>query len=336
MVLVVLRHVTLWIENEFNDGPLLFLWEFSELLSPIRMPLFFLISGYLVAKAVRRPLSKSRARTFGFLYLYILWTALFLLRLWIPVPGISDSAPMWRYFLIALLLPTVFWYIWALALYFVLTRVFLRLFGAAAPWLVIPLFVLAFFADALNQIFIPMIPGPIDALKFGSIALNFVWFYAGVHGRVWWDQLIEQATWRSFAIWGVGYVIAFAVLTAMGLRTLLFPALALLALVAAAQAIPLIRAPRFLTRQLEEIGKHTFPVYIFHIFGVSAISLLVKASGLGLLISDHVQIAAFCIVPVLTFVLVWASMVVGRIILSSPARWLLTPDWLKVRPVEFA
>lgn len=334
MVLVVLRHATLWIENEFNDGPLLLWWEFSEFLSPVRMPLFFLISGYLVANAVHRPLSRSRARTIGFLYLYVIWTGLFLLRLWVPAPGISDSAPQWRHFFIALALPTVFWYIWALALYFVVSWVFIRIFDASAPWLILPLFALAFAAPALNDFFIPLIPGPVDALKFGSIALNFVWFYAGVHGRDAWDGMASRATWRSFMWSFVAYAAAFAVATAADLRTALLPALALLALIATAHAMPLVRGPLVVGRLLEEVGKLTFPVYIFHIFGISVVSLLVKASGLGLVISDNVGMAGFVIPPVLTFLLVWASMVVGRFVLASPARWLLTPDWLKRRPVK--
>lgn len=334
MVLVVLRHATLWIENEFNDGTTLVWWEVSEFFSPVRMPLFFLISGYLVANAVRRPLADSRARTIGFLYLYVVWSGLFLLRLWITVPGINDSTPLWRNFFIALALPTVFWYIWALALYFVASWVLLRIFGSMAPWLVVPLFALAFAAPALNEFFIPLIPGPVDALKFGSIALNFIWFYAGVHGRDVWDRLSSRATPRSFAVWLAVYVAAFAIATVEGLRTPLLPVLALIAMIAAVHAMPVIRGPRLVASHLEEIGKLTFPVYIFHIFGISVVSLLVKASGLGHWISGNVGLAGFVVPPVLTVLLVWASMVVGRVILNSPARWLMSPDWLKRRPAN--
>lgn len=334
MVLVVLRHATLWIENEFNDGTTLVWWEVSEFFSPVRMPLFFLISGYLVTNAVRRPLARSRARTIGFLYLYAVWSGLFLLRLWIPVPGINDSAPLWRNFFIALALPTVFWYIWALALYFVASWLLLKLFGPLAPWFVVPLFALAFTAPALNEFFIPLIPGPIDALKFGSIVSNFVWFYAGVHGREVWDRISSRATSRSFAVWLAAYVGAFAIATVEGLGTPLLPALALVAVIASAHAVPVVRGPRFVTRCLEEIGRLTFPVYIFHIFGISVISLLAKASGVGLWVSGNVALAGFFIPPVLTVLLVWASMAVGRVILNSPARWLMSPDWLKQRPVK--
>lgn len=332
MVLVVLRHSTLWIENEFNDGTTLLWWEVSEFFSPVRMPLFFLISGYLVANAVRRPLSSSRARTIGFLYLYVVWSGLFLLRLWVTAPGVNGTTPLWRDFFIALMLPTVFWYIWALAFYFVASWLLLKVFGSAAPWLALPLFALAFTAPALNEFFIPLIPGPIDAIKFGSIMLNFVWFYVGIHGRKVWDRIMSRATWRSFAAWLAVYVIAFAVVTEAGLRTELLPALALVALIATAHAVPLVRAPRLVERQLEAIGKLTFPVYIFHIFGISVASLLVKASGLGGWISENVGLAGFVIPPLLTVFLVWASMTVGRVILNSPARWLMSPDWLKERP----
>lgn len=334
MVLVVLRHLTLWLENEFNHGTTLFWWEFSEFLSPIRMPLFFLISGYLVTNAVRRPLAQSRARTFGFFYLYAIWSALFLLRLWIPVPGINDNAPSWGIFFIAIILPTVFWYIWALSVYFLLTWLFQRLLGDASRWLVIPLFALAFTAPLLNDVFIPLFPGPVDALKFGSIILNFVWFFAGVHGRDLWNSIMARSTWKSFALWSVVYVIAFVLATLGDLRETLLPALALLALIAIAHAVPIIRAPELVVHSFERIGKLTLPVYIFHIFAISVISLLVKESGLGVLISHSIVLSAAVIPPLLTPVLVVASMFVGRIILDSPVRWLMTPDWLKLGPAQ--
>ena len=334
MVLVVLRHTTLWIENEFNDGAVLFWWEFSEFLSPIRMPLFFFISGYLVANAVRRPLSQSRARTIGFFYLYAIWSALFLLRLWIPVPGISDNAPAWHHFFVAIVLPTVFWYIWALAFYFVLTRVFQRVLRSWAPWLLLPLFAIAFTAPLLNDVFIPLIPGPIDALKVGSIALNFVWFYAGANGRPVWDRIMQRATWRTLSVWTALYVVAFAMATVADLRDVFLPALALLAMIATAHVVPLIRAPEPIVRALEKVGALTLPVYIFHIFGVSVISLLVKASGFGTVIAHEVVVSAAIIPPLLTPMLIWFSMVLGRNILHSPARWLMTPDWLRSSPTK--
>lgn len=329
MVLVVLRHATLWIENEFSGGNTLLWWEVSEFFSPVRMPLFFLISGYLVANAVWRPLSSSRARTIGFLYLYVVWSGLLLLRLWIPVPGINDDTPSWKFFFIALALPTVFWYIWALAFYFVVSWLLLRVFRSLAPWLVVPLFALAFMAPALNEYFIPLIPGPIDALKFGSVALNFVWFYAGIHGRGVWDRISSRTTARWCAVWVVAYVAAFSLARVAGHREELLPALALIALIATAHAVPLVRAPHLVGHHLEAIGKLTFPVYIFHIFGISVISLLAKASGVGAWVSDNVALAGFVIPPVLTVALIWTSMIVGRVILNSPARWLMSPDWLK-------
>ena len=75
MVLVVLYHLSLWMETEVHSGPG-FWWVISDALNPLRMPLFFFISGYLSISALRRPLGSSRSRTIGLYYVYVLWTGL--------------------------------------------------------------------------------------------------------------------------------------------------------------------------------------------------------------------------------------------------------------------
>ncbi len=329
MVLVVLRHSALWLETQFNQGSLTFWWEVSEFLSPIRMPLFFLISGYLVARAVRRPISQSRARTFGIFYIYVIWTALFLLRLWIQVPGVTDPPPSWGHFLAAILLPTSFWYLWALVFFFVSSRIALALLGERSVWLILPLFALAFAGSALDDYFIPVLPDPLDALKFGSIALNFVWFFAGVHAHGVWDRMMSTATRKSAAIWVSAYVAVYAAAAWLDVRQPLQPALALVALIATAHLIPRVPLQNPIANWLERVGALTLPVYIFHIFAISALSVLTKVSGAGDVIADHIQLSGAVIPPLLMLVIIWMSMMIGRAILASRLRWLLSPDWLK-------
>ncbi|MFT3945112.1 MAG: acyltransferase family protein [Ancrocorticia sp.] len=330
MILVVLRHSTLWIEDQFNEGPATFWWQVSEFLSPIRMPLFFLISGYLVANALRRPLSQSRARTYGMMYIYMFWTALFLLRLWIPSPG-GGEHPSWGNFFLAVILPTSFWYLWALAFYFLLCWGFQRVLGKSAVWLAIPLFALAFFTPSLNDFFVPLIPQPLDALKVGSITQNFIWYFAGAFGRPVFDRMMESTSALKASGWGLFYVAAYAGAASFELQGVLHPLLSLIAIVAIAYLIPLIPLNGPISKLCSWIGRQTLPVYIFHIFGISAISLIVKAVGLDSLIINHMGIASSVIPPLLTVLLVSISMLMGTIILGSRARFLFNPAWLKAR-----
>ncbi len=331
MILVVLRHSTLWIEGEFNEGAVTFWWQFSEFLSPIRMPLFFLISGYLVANAIQRPLSQSRARTFGMMYIYMFWTGLFLLRLWIPAPGIQGETPSWSHFLLAVLLPTSFWYLWALAFYFLLCWGVQRLFRKSALWLAIPLFALSFFTSVLNDVFVPLIPQPLDALKVGSIAQNFIWYFVGAFGRDIYDRLMESTSVSKASSWILFYVGAYAVAASFELQGVLHPILSLIAIIGIAYLIPLLPLNGLISRLCTWIGKQTLPVYIFHIFGISAISLMVKAVGLDTVITNSIGLASLVIPPLLTVFLVTISLALGRMILGSRSRFLLNPAWLKVR-----
>lgn len=330
MALVVLRHSALWLEGEFNSsGVSTFWWEFSEFLSPIRMPLFFLISGYLAAGAIRRPLRDSRARTFGFWYLYAFWTGLFLLRLWLPVPGLNETTPSFGFFLLSLILPTSYWYLWALAFFFLFAWTAQRVLGDRSRWLLLPLFALAFAAPVIDSICVPLIPDPLDALKLGSMALNLVWFFAGVHLKQTWNLLMARSTWWAALALTASYAAAYALAELGGVRGALTPALALIALVACALAIPHIPLDNVTARWLERVGQGTLPVYIFHIFAISALSAVVKITGLSRWISENIQLAGAVLPPVVMFVLVSASMFLGRLILRSPARWVLSPDWLK-------
>lgn len=330
MVLVVLRHSALWLETEFSTSDQSAIWwEVSAFLSPIRMPLFFLVSGYLAARATRRPLSASKARTFGFWYIYAIWTGLFLLRLWLPMPGADDGSPNPLYFLLSLIFPTSFWYLWALAFFFLVAWTSQRLLGDGARWLTVVFFLLAFAAPLIDDALVPLIPAPFDALKVGSMAANLVWFFVGIHLKSTWDALMARST-TTLAIAAVAlYTVSYAAALLLGVRDALLPALALIAMIACALLIARIPLEGRIAGMFERIGKATLPVYIFHIFAISALSAIVKLTGFSGWITANFQLAGALIPPLVTIVLVTASIIIGRLILASPVRWLLSPDWLK-------
>ena len=122
MVLVVLWHVALWMRDEFGGATAVAPWAVvAHYFSPLRMPLFFFISGFLSARALARPLQESRRRTIGLYYLYSLWTCLFLSRLFIPQARDGGQAPSLSDLALSLLMPTSYWYLWALPAFFIFT-----------------------------------------------------------------------------------------------------------------------------------------------------------------------------------------------------------------------
>ena len=134
IVLVVLFHTT---TKHYGDLPwhvpdrLLFLWSVVTVgLRPIRMPLFFLISGWFAARALRRPLREVFERRVATHYwVYLVW--LLLTTAFFAV-GPSDF-PVFRAddlsgLLLALVLGwTSMWYLYALPVYFLLARCTVRL-----------------------------------------------------------------------------------------------------------------------------------------------------------------------------------------------------------------
>lgn len=329
MVLVVLLHCSLWIENEFNEGDQTFWYAFSAVFGPVRMPLFFLISGYLSTNALLRPLKASNAKTIGLFYLYALWTALFIARLWVPLPGVNNETPQALEVIAAILLPTSFWYLWALVLFFIVAWLGRQLLQNYAVWLLAPLFLLSLAGPAIDAWAIPLISEPLDALKFGSMAQNAVWFCFGAYCRPLWDQLIRGGNVKGAIIAAFVYASAFTLFDLLDWVVVGRPALAILGLLASGLLLSVLPLNNFLGRNLERVGSFTLPVYIFHIFFISMLSGVVKATGFSRFIVEESQTWGFILPPILTLIIVWLSMLIGKLILASPLKWTLSPAWLK-------
>ena len=121
--LVVLTHVVTKSTDEFGSGSPAEIWGiFVEALQPIRMPLFFAISGYLAAKYVDVSLRITfRRRVATNYYIYALWTTLYSF-MFVILPAISASPASIQEYALALVLGySSIWYLFALAAYFTVT-----------------------------------------------------------------------------------------------------------------------------------------------------------------------------------------------------------------------
>ncbi|MBF4617467.1 acyltransferase family protein [Clavibacter sp. VKM Ac-2873] len=329
MVLVVLLHLSLMYENEVNEGAAALWWDVSSAFAPLRMPLFFFISGFLAMRAVERPLGQTRGRTLGISSVYAIWTLLFLARLFVPQARGGGAAPTPGELALSLVLPTSYWYLWALPVFFLVAWACTRLLGDRRAWALIPFAALAAAAPLLKPLTAGLLTEPMDAVKLSSIAANLVWFYAGVVGRDAWLSLMRRATRLSAVVAVLAYVGVFAALRATGNGLILTFAIAAVALVASNQVLAVVGMANPLARALRWVGRQTLPVYVFHIFIVSALSAALKATGVVPALQQHTQLWGAILPIALLVPVVVASRIIGAAVLGSRLRWMLEgPRWL--------
>lgn len=326
MFIVVLWHSSVWMTDEVNRGVQGVWFDIGLRLGPLRMPLFFFISGFFGARAVRRPLDATRSRTVGMYYLYAVWTAIFISRLLIPQARGGHPLPVWYEWILALLLPTSFWYLWCLVAYFLVTHLLVRLLRRRAVWMLVPLVVLSVLAPLTRDHTIGWVSAPLDAVKISSMLANFVWFYAGVVLVDLWTWLMRRARW-AFAAGGVVLYLGIFWLSSrlgtMGELSWQMVPLSALALLTMSQLLALLPMDNAFMRMLQRIGRDTLPIYIFHIFLISLVSTVVKMSGLMHLFREHLPLVNWVVPPLMMVTIVPTTRLIARFVRSSPLAVLL-------------
>lgn len=264
ILLVVLRHVVEHVLNPAITQPAAALavdqWSnLSALLTPLRLPLFFLISGYLARSAIFTKPTTSfwRAQVLFFLWLYGLWTVL----QWSAMTALLGLDPaahprpmttLWGAFAAALRGDSFLWYIYALPLYAATSR----LFRAHHPWLLLPA-VLA--CVAAHQRWIDLAPTSL------GLPADWIYYVVGVTCRHRIERLYADATPARLFV----AVAAFAVLALWGVHSRTFYAawvfvpLAAAAVIAAILAIALLGSSRLVVA-LAYFGRRTLPIYVIH------------------------------------------------------------------------
>jgi uncharacterized membrane protein YcfT len=297
--------------------PVAGLWgTLGELFLPLRMPLFFTVSGVFAAAAAARPWRVAAARVWAPYRVYLLWlmihTMVFTLTPGFPtlqaatVPEIAAQATV---------TPTNLWYLWALALYFVvgkitrrvpthlvLTGAFLVSAAASAGWL----------------------DSPGDRAQ---ILQNLAFYLAGtrLHASV---RRLAAHRGRRLLLGAVAAFVA-ATLAATAFDASAWPgvspAVSILGVIAGVTVAAALAAQSRVRRVLGGLGRRTLPVYVLHMPVIALLDLVLRDSIAG--VSDTCRLALAAMGPaVLTALVLGLCLGTHRLLLIARMGWLFAPQ----------
>ncbi|MEV7327676.1 acyltransferase family protein [Micromonospora sp. NPDC093244] len=330
IILVVLWHVVVkdYLGVDWHVGvPVPGLWgALGEQFLPLRMPLFFTISGVFAANAVQRPWRVvARGRVAGFLYLYALWLLIHTVVLAVApdfptgratsVPGLLEQLTV---------TPSNLWYLYALALYFTLAKA-----TRTAPRLlvVVPAGVLsAVVAAGLLET-----PG-----NRAGLYQNLVFFLAGLYLRPQIERWAATATRRRLVLTSGAYCLALVAMAVAGAQRWwgVWPLVSVVAVAFGVTAAARLERWPTLSGRLATLGQVTLPVYVIHMPVLAVLHRLLHGpvSGLGD-VGQGLIVLGYPVV--LTGVVIGTSLALHRGLLAVRAGWLFAlPGTRRVEPAR--
>ncbi|MFD0919412.1 acyltransferase family protein [Saccharopolyspora rosea] len=323
IVLVVLWHVIMkhYLQIDWRSAWVLpGAWgTVCEQLLPLRMPLFFTISGFFAVRAVDRPWRVlGRSKVAKFCYLYALWLIVHTALLSF-VPSFDTARADGPLELLEQLTitPSNLWYLYALALYFVVAKLVRRV-----PPLVV--LVAAFALSAIASASLVTTPG-----DRGGVYQNLVFFLAGLYGKTLVERIVAAASWPRFVALAVPYLGILALIHQFGAKSWfgVWPVTCFVAVYLGTTLAGLATRSGTLTRALTSIGRRTLPIYVMHmpLLALLHVALVSPLSDAGV----GVQLTAAAVEPVLmTGVLVAICLGLHRIL---PSRGLFELPWPHAR-----
>lgn len=192
VLIVVLFHSVNQMESITKDDNVSAVWFTSmNVLEPMRMPLFFMVSGMLAAGAIARPWRMSRRRTYGMTYLYLLWSAIFftVVAFYVNSGWLAAITQFPGRLLVG---SSGYWYLYALLLYFIVAKLLRR----HPAWIIVALAVILNLlrpsVAQWNRDFMIDIDG---GSMMTSIVTNLVFFLIGAYYKELLTQITRWASW---------------------------------------------------------------------------------------------------------------------------------------------
>ena len=322
IVLVVVMHC----ENHFlqakwvNGGWMFEQWHtLNETIRPLRMPMFFLVSGLLASSSILDPRADTeRKRLLRPLYLYVVWGVI----LQALIPGLPEQTFFaWsedNSLLAILLVAVAAWYMVALAVYYIFTRLTLGL----------PLWLLLGGCAALSVL------GAVYETSLTGhqhkILRCAIFFVAGARMKPLVLDYASSATVRRALALLILYLPGALICASLGTFFLIVDMLAVaLGITLAAIAVQKVKV---LASAAAWLGNRTLGIYLIHFLWLEmtlmalqsgAVPQLVGNSWLGM---TYPLIVASVIIP--------ASIVTRALLTKMGAWWLFDYPWERINDPE--
>jgi len=260
ILLVVLWHVLMkhYLQIDWHSGGRVRgLWgTLGQQLLPLRMPLFFAVSGFFAVRAIQRPWSTLvRTKVAKFYYLYVIWLVVHTVVLtFVPDFGTERATGPLKFLAQLTITPSNLWYLYALALYFVIAKAARRVPASL-------ILGLAFVLSATASAGLLDLPG-----DRGGVYQNLVFFLAGLYGKSLLEDLAARASWRRLLLVGTPYVVLLGVIARFDAKTWfgLWPLVSGVAIVLGVTAAGLVTRWVRLSNALASVGRRTLPIYVMH------------------------------------------------------------------------
>lgn len=292
----------------------------NELLTYLRMPLFFFVSGLFGYRVVTATSFRElmRDKVTNFVYLYVLWELMRFVFL-IVVSNITRGYPeldFGQY--LTMLWDPVFniWFLYALALAFLIAWCVRKAPAFAVLAVALVLYAASFWINDFS-----------DRPFLEQLVRLFPFFWMGLMGRPLVFALVE-ARWKLWplvlaAFFAAAYASFGTIWSHIGLVTVAISLTGILGFLFLARHVSTVET---FAAPLRYIGASTLYVYVLHKILIFYTELFLDKTGLHFAGEELVQLAL--VVPLAAFV--------GRMLDAQPGLgWLFTAPWVeKRRPPE--
>lgn len=265
--LVVFHHVVSGLRTRYDLSPS---FELAyAMLTPVRMPLFFMAAGLFAARALDLPrMTFFDRKILHFAYLFVLWSTISIV-LRSQFGSGTDGADVELTDIGGIFWdpPPTLWFLYALAVVFILARAMHGL----------PVAVQIGIAFAMNAVALAL-PGDGAMQMPKNVGLLFVFFLIGLHFSV----IIRREVDGERPVWPALLLLAIVVGCAVAVGGVTFPpiycAIALLSAFVLMRGCRVI-APTTAGQALRFVGERSLPIYLLHFLPAAGARVVMNKLG---------------------------------------------------------
>ncbi|UYK39729.1 acyltransferase family protein [Microbacterium terricola] len=311
IALVVLFHSARWLAGIVGDisG---WLW-LNDFLATMRMPLFFTLSGLFAAKWAAVPLARLwNAKLRLFVWVFLLWEVLglgpYLIGLAVHGVGINLRRELFETAISPLVPRFELWFIWALAVFFLLNRA-LRSVPVMITMSVAAVLSVVAFTDVI----------PLPSPSWTGVCKYYVFFLAGMTFKRALFQYASRSGWLLRGLVVTGWLAVAFVVTVFDASRIpgVYPALACLGVLAGVALSQVLQRVAAIVR----LGSRTLPVYLAH----TPIVILISAGLAWPPVNDVARVLAPALPPAVALAAIVLALGLYRVSARPPLRYLFEP-----------